>query len=288
MKLVTFETAGSNLKPGVLTDKGIIDVCATDDSVPESLKGILQANALQHVAIIAADPSACLAENAVLRAPIQEPQKVIGIGLNYRSHAIESSMEIPSEPVVFCKFPSSVIGPDEPIRLPSASREVDFEAELVVVIGRQARNVPLGDALDYVAGYTIGNDVSARDWQLHKPAGQWLMGKSFDTFAPTGPALVTADECQDPQSLAIELRLNGKTMQESTTSDLIFGVAELIHYLSAVATLEPGDLIFSGTPPGVGFARKPPVYLQPGDVCEVEIQSLGVLRNECVASKAIP
>ena len=167
--------------------------------------------------------------------------------------------------------------------LPRLSVQVDYEAELVLVIGRGGRHIAESQARQHIAGYCCGNDVSARDWQLHKPGGQWLLGKSFDGFAPFGPALVTANEVADPGDLAIRLRLNGRTMQDSSTRQLIFSVEKLVAYVSGVATLVPGDLIFTGTPPGVGMARKPPVFLQPGDTVEVEIPSLGTLRNPVIA-----
>lgn len=218
-----------------------------------------------------------------LRAPIPDPGKVICIGLNYRDHAAESGMEPPPEPVVFSKFSSAVIGPDEAIRLPVVSSQVDYEAELVVVIGRRGYRIPRAKAFQHVAGYTNGHDVSARDWQIGKPGKQWLLGKTADTFAPLGPWLVTADEVSDPHDLEVQLRLNGQTMQRGHTRELIFGVDELIAYVSQLVTLEPGDVIFTGTPPGVGMGRKPPVWLQPGDDVEVEITGLGVLRNPVVA-----
>lgn len=214
-----------------------------------------------------------------LAPPIVDPQKIICLGLNYRDHAVESNMPIPEEPVLFSKFPSALIGHEALIELPPETTEVDYEAELVVVIGRRGRRIPRERAFDYVAGYTIGHDVSARDWQLGKPGKQWLAGKTFDTFAPIGPALVTRDELPDPHNLGIRLRLNGETMQDSSTSQLIFGVDEVVAYVSRICTLEPGDLIFTGTPPGVGMARKPPIWLKPGDLVEVEIDGLGVLRN---------
>jgi 2-keto-4-pentenoate hydratase/2-oxohepta-3-ene-1,7-dioic acid hydratase in catechol pathway len=222
------------------------------------------------------------ATRAKLLPPVPDPQKIICIGLNYRDHAAESGAPIPKEPVLFSKFTTALIGDGQPIVLPPVSQEVDYEAELVIVVGRRGRNIRKEDAGQYVAGYTIGHDVSARDWQLKKDGKQWLAGKSFDTFAPTGPALVTPDEVLDPHNLSIRLRLNGKTMQDSNTSHLIFGVGELLAYLSQVFTLEPGDLIFTGTPPGVGFARKPPVYLKAGDTVEVEVERLGILRNPVI------
>ncbi len=216
-------------------------------------------------------------------APVPDPQKVICVGLNYADHAAESGAEIPGEPVIFSKFPTAVAGPDDQVLLPPESGQVDYEAELVVVIGRTGRHIRADQASRYIAGYTCGHDVSARDWQLRKPGGQWLLGKTFDTFAPMGPELVTADEIENPGELDIQLRLNGETMQQSNTRQLIFPIEELIAYISQVCTLLPGDVIFTGTPPGVGAARKPPVFLKPGDVAEVEIERLGVLRNSFAA-----
>jgi acylpyruvate hydrolase len=210
-------------------------------------------------------------------APVPRPGKLICIGLNYRDHAAESKMAIPERPVVFSKFSTAVIAPGEPVVTPETSQQVDYEAELAVIIGRRAKNVSVSSALDYVLGYTAFNDVSARDFQFAD--GQWQRGKSCDTFAPMGPTIVTADEIPDPHKLSIKLRLNGKTMQDSNTDQLIFGVPELIAFLSETITLEPGDVIATGTPPGVGFARKPPVFLKHGDVMEVEIEKIGTLNS---------
>jgi 2-keto-4-pentenoate hydratase/2-oxohepta-3-ene-1,7-dioic acid hydratase in catechol pathway len=276
----------------VMTDRGpraclrrgdvYVDLQAADPELPSGVRALLAmgpdglARAQEAAArgTVTYDP-----QSAHLAAPVPDPQKVLCLGLNYRDHAIESKMAIPEEPVLFSKFPSALTGHREEILLPAVSTEVDYEAELVVVLGRRGRDIPRDQAMSYVAGYAVGHDVSARDWQLHKPGKQWLAGKTFDTFAPIGPELVTADEVPDPHALGIRLRLNGKTMQDSTTAQLIFRIDEVIAYLSQVMTLEPGDLIFTGTPPGVGMARTPPVYLQPGDVVEVEIDGLGTLRN---------
>ena len=216
-------------------------------------------------------------------APVPRPGKLICIGLNYRDHAAESKMPIPERPVIFSKFSTGVIAPGEAVVLPETSTQVDYEAELAVVIGRRAKNVSATHALDYVLGYTAFNDVSARDFQFAD--GQWQRGKSCDTFAPMGPTIVTADALRDPHKLPIKLILNGKTMQDSNTDQLIFGVPELIEFLSETITLEPGDLIATGTPPGVGFARNPPVFLQPGDEMVVEIEGIGKLNNPVVAAK---
>lgn len=220
-------------------------------------------------------------EDAYWFAPVPRPGKLICIGLNYRDHAAESNMTIPKQPVVFSKFSTAVIAPGEPVVLPATSTQVDYEAELAVVIGRRAKDVSRERALDHVLGYTCFNDVSARDFQFAD--GQWQRGKSCDTFAPMGPTIVTADEVPDPHKLSIKLVLNGQTMQDSNTDQFIFGIPQLIEFLSQTITLEPGDVIATGTPPGVGFARKPPVFLQPGDKMEVVIEKVGALGNPVVA-----
>ncbi|MGE5620020.1 MAG: fumarylacetoacetate hydrolase family protein [Sphingomonadaceae bacterium] len=219
-------------------------------------------------------------KEVALLAPVPRPGKLLCIGLNYRDHAAEVDMALPERPVLFSKFPSCVVAPGAPIVLPEISDQVDYEAELAVVIGKEAKGVSEEDAMEYVAGYTVMNDVSARDVQLGD--GQWVRGKSFDTFAPMGPALVTRDEVADPHNLAISLRLNGETMQDSNTSNLVFNIPRLISFLSQAITLEPGDVIATGTPAGVGMSRKPPVYLKDGDHVMVEIQGIGVLENPVV------
>jgi len=216
-------------------------------------------------------------------APIPRPPKLICIGLNYRDHAAESKLAIPEVPTMFAKFPTAVIGPGQPIVLPKNSAKPDYEAESAVVIGRRCRHVAEDRWRDCVFGYTILNDVSARDFQM--ATSQWMIGKTFDTFAPFGPAIVTADEIADPHNLRISLTLNGETMQNSSTSNLIFKLPQLIAYLSSVFTLEPGDIIATGTPAGVGFARKPPRWLKPGDEVRIQIEGLGELVNPVVAEQ---
>ena len=218
-------------------------------------------------------------------API-EPRQILGIGLNYRYHADESGMAHPQEPVVFHKTLNSVAGPDASIVLPrgaAASEKPDYECELAVVIGQDCRNVPRDAALDVVLGYTCANDVSARDWQLDRGGGQWSHGKSFDTFCPLGPVLVTADEIPDPNDLGIRTLLNGVAVQDWRTDDMIFDVPTLIEFLSAGATLLAGTVILTGTPHGVGMAADPPRWLRPGDEVVVEIEGIGALRNPVVA-----
>jgi acylpyruvate hydrolase len=217
-----------------------------------------------------------------LAAPVPRPGKVICIGLNYRDHAEESGMAIPTSPIVFSKFPSCVIASGDAIEIPAASTQVDYEAELAFVIGRQARNVSAAKWKDYVLGFTNFNDVSARDFQFAD--GQWQRGKSCEGFAPMGEFIATTDEIVDPDNLRIRFHLNGQTLQDSNTGQLIFKVPELVEFLSSFVTLEPGDVVATGTPPGVGFARKPPIFMKPGDIAEVEIEGLGVLSNPVKAA----
>jgi 2-keto-4-pentenoate hydratase/2-oxohepta-3-ene-1,7-dioic acid hydratase in catechol pathway len=212
-----------------------------------------------------------------LLAPIPRPPKFICVGLNYRDHAAEAKMEIPQVPTIFNKFTNVVIGPGAAIMLPKVSAKPDYEAELAFVIGRGGRYIAAARAMEHVFGYTIVNDVSARDFQ--NATSQWLMGKTFDTFAPMGPWIVTKDEIADPHALDISLEIGGEVLQKSNTRELIFKIPQLIEYISQVVTLEPGDVVATGTPAGVGFARKPPRWLRPGDETVVRIQDIGELRN---------
>jgi len=215
---------------------------------------------------------------ARLHAPIAGPEKIIGIGLNYEDHAVETGVDIPEKPIVFAKYANTVIGPGEAIRIPPITEQADYEAELAVIIGRAARNVPESEAMDYVFGYTNANDVSSRDLQFSE-GGQWTRSKSIDTFCPLGPFIATKDEIEDPQNLSIRCVLNGEVMQDGTTSKMIFSVAELVSFLSQGMTLFPGDIIVTGTPPGVGSARDPQVWLKDGDEVTIEIEGLGSLTN---------
>lgn len=224
-------------------------------------------------------------ESIRIQAPISGVEKLICIGKNYAEHAREMGGQPPELPVVFNKFPSTITAPGAEIRLPKISQQVDFEAELVVVIGKPGRNIAREHSMDHVFGFCCGNDITARDWQKGKPGGQWLLGKTFDTFAPLGPAIVTRDEISDVSNLKIKLRLNGEVMQDSNTSQLIFPVDFLISHISQFVTLREGDLIFTGTPPGVGAGRNPPVFLKPGDRLAVEIEGLGTLQNSVVADR---
>ena len=212
-----------------------------------------------------------------LLAPVPRPGKIICVGLNYRDHARETGQAIPTQPVLFSKFANSVVGPGADVVVPPEAEKIDYEAELAVVIGRRASRVAAADALGHVAGYTCANDVSSRSLQFL--SAQWLLGKAIDTFLPLGPYLVTADEVPDPQALGIRCLVNDELLQDSNTGEMVFGVAELISYASRTITLEPGDLLVTGTPSGVGMAADPPRYLRPGDRMRIEIDGLGQLDN---------
>jgi len=284
MRFVTYQSEaasqGGEPRTAVLTDNGLIDLHKADPALPADMRSLLSVeDALGRAAAAVADADPEPLGGVKLYAPIPNPQKILCVGANYADHAAESGMDIPAEPIIFSKFATALCGPEDPIMLPKIGAKVDYEAELVAVIGRRGKNIPQEQAMDYVAGYCCGHDVSARDWQKGKPGGQWTLGKGFDTFAPLGPYLVTPDELRDPNNLRVQFRLNGETMQDSNTSQFIFKIDFLISYISNVCTLMPGDLLFTGTPPGVGAARKPPVFLKDGDVAEVEVENLGVLRN---------
>jgi 2-keto-4-pentenoate hydratase/2-oxohepta-3-ene-1,7-dioic acid hydratase in catechol pathway len=287
MKLVTFQQPNDvNYRVGALiSDTEIADLTSLTSKSILSAYDVLDCFDLDgdfyNQARVAVDsgefPAVVNRSDVRLASPVPRPGKIICIGLNYRDHAAESGMDIPKSPITFSKYSSCAIGPNEPILIPEGCTQLDYEAELAYIIGRRARNVSREKALDYVFGYANFNDVSARDFQFAD--GQWQRGKSCETFAPMGEFVATADEIADPQDLSIKLRLNGQTMQDSNTCQMIFGVAELIEFLSRHITLEPGDVVATGTPPGVGFARKPPVYMKDGDRVEVEIAGLGVLSN---------
>ncbi len=287
MRLATIQTPNGPRVAAQVGDQ-YVDLHATDPGLPTCIKALLAAGA--GVKAAAAEAAKCpkavkYATNAVkLLPPVPKPGKILCVGLNYRDHAIEGGKAIPTEPVLFAKYPNTLIASGDPIKLPKVAQKVDYEAELVIVIGKAGKHIPNDKtAFEHVGGYTCGHDVSARDWQFRGEEKQWSIGKTFDTFAPTGPVVVTPDELTDPHKLQVQLRLNGETLQNSNTKEFIFGVPHVLWFLSQVVTLEPGDLIFTGTPPGVGIARKPPILLKPGDIAEVEIEGIGTLRNPVVA-----
>ena len=260
---------------------------AAGDHLPATMADLVAGGAAALASLRAAGPELAAATTAgrpvdelELLAPLPRPGKVVAVGLNYLGHATEQQQQPPSEPLVFAKLPSAVVGHgSEIVWDPALARQVDAEAELAVVIGRRARHVSVADALDHVLGYTACNDVSARD--LQAADGQWVRAKSLDTFCPMGPVLVTADELPDPSGLRIECRVNGTPMQSASTADMHFSVSQLISWCSASFTLEPGDVIATGTPPGVGIYRDPPRLLADGDEVVVEIERIGRLANRC-------
>ncbi|NDQ57082.1 MAG: fumarylacetoacetate hydrolase family protein [Acidipila sp.] len=294
MRLVTFENAGptaGSVRLGLVVGTAVIDLAARSKNAGQvvpyfsSMAAFLDAGdeAMSAARAIATDAGPGLRLEAVrLLPPVPRPGKIIAVGFNYRDHAAEQGIKPPEAPLIFAKFTTSITGPYDPIVLPAGDPQVDYEAELGVVIGRRGKSIPEDRAYDYIAGYLALNDVSARKWQFGDK--QWVRGKSCDTFCPIGPWLVTRDEVPDPQGLQIACRVNGEVRQSANTRDLYFGISTLLAYISASITLEPGDIIATGTPPGVGVFRKPPIYLQAGDVVEVEIASVGTLRNAVVAA----
>ena len=266
MRFVTYD-AGSGPRAGLVRDGGrVLDM-------GDSLRALIAAGPLGEPA----DGEELALSDVRLLPPIPDPDKLICIGLNYRSHAEEAGVDAPETPTFFAKFRNALVPDGTEVRLPAASQKVDYEAEVAFVVGRRAKDVPEADALDHIAGYTLLNDLSARDLQFSTP--QWMPGKVFDGSAPCGPALVTPEEAGAPDSIGIELKLNGEVMQSATTADLIHSIPKLLAHLSTLMTLEPGDVVSTGTPSGVGSVREPRVWLKPGDRVEINSPSLGTLRT---------
>ncbi len=284
MKLLTF-IAGNKVRPGVLDGDRVIDLAAAGLPVDDTgdltliVRGGDAMLAQVRAAMVSAQQVFAL-KDVRLCAPLLNPSKIVAVGLNYIDHCKEANLPVPSEPVLFTKWPNSITGPYDELTWPeSVTQEVDYEVELGVVIGKRGINISEKDALDYVCGYTVVNDVSARDLQFAN-AKQWDRGKSLDTFCPWGPWIITRDEIKDPHNLTVRTVLNGKEMQISNTRNLIFNINQIIAYASQGTTLMPGDLIPTGTPFGVGFSRKPPVFLKHGDVCECEVEGVGRIINK--------
>jgi 2-keto-4-pentenoate hydratase/2-oxohepta-3-ene-1,7-dioic acid hydratase in catechol pathway len=282
MRIITFE-AGGQTHPGVILGDFALDLAAAGFSTVHDLIKHNVVGQSQLEKLIAEAPIAARYRlgDIKLLAPLPQPKKLICVGLNYLDHAKETGAEVPKVPTIFNKFATAVIGPGDNIVLPKVSKAPDYEAELAFVIGQGGRHIAAENWADHVFGYTIVNDVSARDYQ--KATSQWLMGKTFDTFAPLGPWIVTADEIPDPHVLDIQLDIDGEVLQKSNTRELIFKIPELIAFLSSVFTLEPGDIVSTGTPAGVGFTRNPPRFLRAGEEVTVKIQGIGELRNPVVA-----
>ena len=295
MKLVRFSVNGQSPRLGALQGDQIADLQASLAAtltrrgvvraqeiaaalVPQSTRAFLEGGAASADAVASISEWVNVpAKSARLHAPINDPGKFICIGLNYSDHAAETNNPIPKEPPIFAKWSNAIIDPGEPILRPRGSAQLDWEVELGVVIGRTARYVPKDRALDYVWGYTIINDASARDFQFLTT--QWMAGKIFETAAPVGPYIADRQDLPDPHNLSLKTFVNGKQMQTGNTKTFIFDVRYIVSYLSGLMTLSPGDLIATGTPPGVGLGMKPPVFMQPGDVCRMEITGLGTLEN---------
>ncbi|HUS06127.1 MAG TPA: fumarylacetoacetate hydrolase family protein [Bryobacteraceae bacterium] len=280
---MTFRRSTGAPEPGVIKGSQVISISPAGFSDVLSVIAAGDSGQAQIEKFVEKAPANLFMDLAAVRllAPIPRPGKFICVGLNYRDHAIESNMEIPSVPTIFNKFATSVIGPGENIVLPKNSQKPDYEGEMAVVIGKGGRYITEDNWREHVFGYMIVNDVSARDYQM--ATTQWLMGKTFDTFGVTGPWLTSADEIADPHALDIQTRISGELLQNSNTKHLIFPIPVLIAHLSSVLTLEPGDIISTGTPAGVGFGFKPPRWLRPGDECVISVQGLGELRNPVVA-----
>jgi len=276
MKLVSFSAADGKIRPGALIEERTIADLSGEYS---DTLAVITAG-LRSVHSTDSSPRRSL-DSVRLHAPIANPPRVFAIGLNYRDHAKESGMEIPKVPVVFFKLTTSIIGPGENIVLPKNSTQPDYEAEFAFVIGKGGFRIAAAEWREHVYGYTIVNDVSARDVQF--ATSQWSMSKSFPTFCPMGPAIVTADEIEDPHALAIGLSINGEVLQKSNTRELVFGIPQLIEHLSSITPLLPGDVISTGTPPGVGLGRTPKRWLRPGEEVTVTIEGLGSLTNPVVA-----
>jgi 2-keto-4-pentenoate hydratase/2-oxohepta-3-ene-1,7-dioic acid hydratase in catechol pathway len=287
VRFVRFKNGGS-VRLGALADGSVADLSAA--GLPTSVEDLLRSGEdWRERATEALAGAVRVEEDRVqLLSPVALPSKILCLGMNFRSHSEEvGADEEYVEPTVFSKLASSLTGPSDPIVLPAeAPNRVDYEAELAVVIGRRGRDIPVERATEWIAGYTVANDVSARDWQLKKPAGQWLLGKSFDTFLPFGPAVVTSDEAPPPDEMIVRCVVSGEVLQEASVADMIVGIPEAISYVSRVCTLEPGDIILSGTPGGVGMARNPRRFLAPGDVVETSVSGIGELRNTVTSATA--
>lgn len=280
MKLLRYGPPGAE-KPGMLDDRGRIHELNAEigDISPETISP----HALERLRRLDRDDLPTVSGTPRIGVPLAGIGKIVAVGLNYADHAKEAGMDIPKEPVLFMKATSAVSGPFDPVKIPKDSVKTDWEVELAFVIGKTARYVAEADAIAHIAGYCIMNDVSERSYQLER-GGQWVKGKSADTFAPIGPWLVTTDEIADPQNLAMRLDVNGKRYQDGNTGTMIFGVATLVSYISRFMTLWPGDVVTTGTPPGVGQGQKPPLFLRPGDVMELAVEGLGEQRQELVAT----
>lgn len=291
LRLVSFTSKGGTCRVGVQcsSTSRVVDVCAVDPTIPADMRTFLEAGesameaatkAFQSVDISSSSDNVFGPNEYNLKAPISNPEKILCVGMNYVDHCTEQNIPVPTEPIIFSKFSSAITDPCAPVVKSEETEQLDYEVELTIVIGKEGKKIKEEDAMSYVAGYTVAHDVSARDWQLHKNGGQWLLGKTFDTFCPLGPVIVTPSALSDPHNLAIRCKLNGEIVQDSNTNQLVHKTEALIAFISRFVTLKPGDVILTGTPPGVGCFKKPPLWLKKGDVVECEIAEIGTIRNE--------
>lgn len=289
MRLVQFSHVGDvgRVRVGVeqTEGQGVIDLKAFDPSIPSTMREFLEMGKRGMDCAkraLASDQCVVSRPDIKLLSPVTGPEKVVCVGMNYRDHCLEQNAPIPTEPIIFSKFPSTITGPYDDIILPEESTEVDWEVELAFVIGQKGKHIKEEDALSYVAGFTVANDVSARDWQMKRNGKQWLLGKTFDTFCPLGPVLVTTEALKDVHNLGIRCLVNGAVVQDSNTNQMIFHTQKLVAWVSQFVTLCPGDVFLTGTPPGVGVFRNPPVFLKRGDVVECQVDMIGSIRNTVV------
>jgi len=288
MRIVQYTVKGDSQQTphvGVRVGNKVVDLKTINAAAPNTLIETLkqQPDLLKNLDVSKLqDVSGVPLDNVTLLPPVSGSDKVVCIGMNYKDHCEEQNVPVPKEPIFFSKFSSCLVGPQDPIPYPEVTKELDYEVELAVVIGKKGKNIQSSNVMDHVLGYTVAHDVSARDWQLKRNGGQWLIGKTMDAFSPIGPEIVTKDEIPDPHKLAIKCRVNGVTKQDSNTNQIVHRVEKCVEMLSSFVTLLPGDIILTGTPPGVGVFANPPFFLKKGDVVECEIENIGVIRNEIV------
>jgi len=283
MRLVQFVHVRSpqHLCAGVLQGDSVVDISHIASTTIELLRGGEKMES-EVAAYLNTNPPAFSRDQINLKAPVTGMDKVLCIGMNYKDHCEEQGAPIPTEPMVFNKFPSCVVGPEDDIPFPPTTEQLDWEVEMVIVIGKKGFEVDEGSAMDYVYGYTTGNDLSAREWQLHRNGGQWMIGKGMNGFAPIGPSIVSKDEIADPQKLRVWCKVNGETKQDSNTSEMVFNVSKIVAWVTKFFTLLPGDIISTGTPPGVGVFRSPPQFLHKGDTVVCGVEGIGEIVNRIV------
>ncbi|GFN75387.1 fumarylacetoacetate hydrolase domain-containing protein 2-like [Plakobranchus ocellatus] len=284
MRFIRYETSGrQGLGVALKEDDSIFDLTSFDPSVGASMQAFIaggEDSVLKAKKAIENGKNVLPQDQVRILAPISDPGKILCVGMNYRDHCEEQNIPVPKEPVIFSKFNNSIIGPNDSIKYPDETEELDWEVEFVIIIGKEGKNIQESKAMEYVFGYTVAHDVSARDWQLQRNGNQFLIGKSMDTFCPLGPAIVTKENIKDPHNLKLWTLVNGVTKQEGNTSEMVFKTEAVIAFISRFFTLQPGDIILTGTPPGVGVFQNPPEFLKRGDVVEVGVEGIGSITNK--------